>query len=221
MEGNVALQGANFLEAVAVGAALGALYDLLRVLRERQKHRWSAIVPDLLFWLTATAALFLFAILRGNGEIRLYLGAAFALGGGGYFLTLSRLALPLFRVLADGGAFLWNILTLPGKKLGFLWKKFFEKQKKGFQNWTEWYRINVIYHLADEPQKGVGGREDQAGRHRHKICHPGTAGGHHHRPLVHERAAGVGPPGAGRSEPGGPGPKGAKRRPGRRHRKLR
>ena len=119
MAADVAAQAALFLEGAAVGAALGLLYDLFRVLRERWRH-WAGMVLDLLFWLTAAAALFAFAILRGDGEIRLYHGAAFAAGGGGYFLLFSRFVLWLLRRLADGAAFLYGLFRKAFEKVLFL-----------------------------------------------------------------------------------------------------
>lgn len=165
-----------FLEALAAGALLGMLYDLCRVLRERWRRRAAAALLDFGFWITVCGTLFLFAILRGDGQVRLYHGVAFAAGAGVYFVTLSRIALKIFRILGDGCAFLWRLLTTPLRKAGTLAKKVLKKQKKDFQIWLEWYRINMIHHPTGQVEKGAGGREAKAGRHRHKIRHLGAAG---------------------------------------------
>ena len=122
-----------FLEALAAGAILGMLYDLCRVLRERWRRRAAAALLDFGFWITVCGTLFLFAILRGDGQVRLYHGVAFAAGAGVYFVTLSRIALKIFRILGDGCAFLWRLLTTPLRKAGTLAKKVLKKQKKTFK----------------------------------------------------------------------------------------
>ncbi len=126
MDPRLADQGLAFLQALCVGAGLGLLYDLLRVGRERLGRAASAVL-DLLFWLCATAALFLFAILRGDGRIRLYLGAAFLLGGGAWFATLSRPALWILRKLAGALAALRQILLSPFRRARRGVKKNFKK----------------------------------------------------------------------------------------------
>ena len=95
MPAQLASQGALFLEALAAGALLGMLYDLCRVLRERWRRRARRLL-DLASGLTVCGTLFLFAILRGDGQVRLYHGVAFAAGAGVYFVTLSRIALKIF-----------------------------------------------------------------------------------------------------------------------------
>ena len=77
-----------FLEALAAGALLGMLYDLCRVLRERWRRRAAAALLDFGFWITVCGTLFLFAILRGDGQVRLYHGVAFAAGAGGIFCNV-------------------------------------------------------------------------------------------------------------------------------------
>ena len=96
---DIALQAAAFVRGVSVGAALGLLYDVMRVIR-RLGGRGVAQALDLLFWLWATLCLFLCALLLGDGEVRIYLMGAFALGGGGYLLLLSPVVLPILSRLA-------------------------------------------------------------------------------------------------------------------------
>lgn len=193
---DIAAQGFNFLEGLAAGVGLGLLYDLLRVLRERLRRRPVVLLLDLCFWLTATAVLFLFAILRGDGMVRLYQGLSFVMGGGGYFLTLSRLTLPLLRLLADGWAFLWNLILRPFRGTARLGKKLLKKQKKDFHIWLEWYRINVIQHPADHRRKGADRNADKKGRHRHKIRHTGSSRGVGDGAAVDEQPSGGGQSGA-------------------------
>ena len=97
----VVQQGQALGQAVLLGLLLGGLYDLFRILRVRVKVRLVGPALDLLFWITATAALFLWSQGAWGGEIRLY-GALFCLVGGGlYFWGLSPWMLRLGYRLAD------------------------------------------------------------------------------------------------------------------------
>ena len=77
---SVAQQGRGLCQALLLGGGFGALYDLFRVLRARLPGVGAAL--DLLFWLAATAGLFLWSQTAWGGQIRLY-GALFCLLGGG------------------------------------------------------------------------------------------------------------------------------------------
>ena len=68
-------QALAFLGALALGAALGLLYDIFRVLRVRLPWKLLGAVLDLLFWLAVTAALFVYSVAAGDGEVRVYLTA--------------------------------------------------------------------------------------------------------------------------------------------------
>ena len=75
-------QAVIFGQGFLLGALLGLLYDGMRTLRRSLRFRWLAFGLDLLFWLTASAALFLFTLLRDDVQVRIYHMAAFLLGGG-------------------------------------------------------------------------------------------------------------------------------------------
>ena len=79
---DVAAQGRALYQAVALGLAMGVLYDLFRILRVRVKVPLVGPLLDLLFWMLVTLALFLWSQRAWNGHVRLY-GAAFCLLGGG------------------------------------------------------------------------------------------------------------------------------------------
>ena len=103
---DVARQGAALLQALALGAGLGALYDLFRILRVRVPPLRAVL--DLLFWPAATVILFGWSRSAWGGPVRLY-GALFCLaGGGGYFALLSRPVLRLGYRLADLTPCFWG-----------------------------------------------------------------------------------------------------------------
>lgn len=115
---DVVQQGRALCQGLLLGAALGVLYDLFRVLRVRVRVPILGPVLDLLFWLAATCTLFLWSQGAWGGEIRAY-GAMFCMvGGAAYFWVFSRWFLWLGYRLADLTAFLLGILTFP---LGVLW----------------------------------------------------------------------------------------------------
>ncbi|MBQ3356935.1 MAG: spore cortex biosynthesis protein YabQ [Oscillospiraceae bacterium] len=125
MELSLGLQGRQFLLAAALGLALGLHYDLLRGLR--RVFRRLTVVLDLWFALTLLIGSLLFALYVGNGEYRIFMLLGTALGMAVYFLTVSRLILPLSIQF-------WRILTCPLRLLGRFFGKFLEKMKNFAKN---------------------------------------------------------------------------------------
>ena len=92
---DVAQQGRALCQALLLGGAMGVVYDLFRVLRVRVKAPLLGPLLDLLFWLAAVAALFLWSQDAWGGRVRVY-GAVFCLTGGGlYFWAVSPWLLKL------------------------------------------------------------------------------------------------------------------------------
>ena len=94
MEQPLWTQGSRFLLAVALGVAYGLHYDLLRGLR--RNLRWLTPLLDLWFVLSWLVGNLLFGLYAGDGQFRIYMLVGSLLGSAAYFLTLSRLILPLF-----------------------------------------------------------------------------------------------------------------------------
>ena len=69
-------QGQALCEALLLGGAMGAAYDLFRILRVRVKIPMLGPALDLLFWLGATGVLFFWSQDAWGGQVRFY-GAAF------------------------------------------------------------------------------------------------------------------------------------------------
>ena len=88
MNVDVLQQGRALCQALLLGGAMGVVYDLFRILRVRVRAPLVGPLLDLLFWLTATATLFLWSQSAWGGQVRLY-GAAFCVVGGAlYFGTI-------------------------------------------------------------------------------------------------------------------------------------
>ena len=169
----------------------------------------------------STAALFLLTLSRDDGRVRIFHMAAVALGGGAYFLTLSRLALPALLWAAGLARRIWRLLTAPLRALARWTKKFLENRKKLFQNWLAWYKINMVYRFLENGKEGAAGYEAQTGGRRHKNTRAGAAGRGGHRSAVHTGPAQRRPGGPGGAQPPGSGAEGGQRRFGRGHRPKR
>ncbi len=123
MELSIRAQALSLGLALALGAALGLLYDLLRPVR----HHGGGPVWDALFCLCAAAAAFLFAMhapggVLGSSEVLLSLFGLLL-----YFQLLSPVFLPIFGKLDRVIGAIW-IFTQN------LRKKFFFLQKNSFKN---------------------------------------------------------------------------------------
>ena len=108
--------------ALALGTALGLLYDLLRPVRRHSGNT----VWDALFCLCAASGAFLFAMrapsgMLGTGEILLC-----GLGVLCYFQLLSSLFLPLFVNLDRAIRAIWIFTQNSRKKVALFAKKLFQ-----------------------------------------------------------------------------------------------
>ncbi|MCR8645857.1 spore cortex biosynthesis protein YabQ [Paenibacillus sp. N1-5-1-14] len=74
------------------GLALGAIYDLFRVLhRELRLPRWSLMVIDTVYWIVATILIFRLLYQSNHGQIRLFVFIGLVIGVILYYFILSRL----------------------------------------------------------------------------------------------------------------------------------
>ena len=161
MEISVAAQAVSLAGALALGVAVGLLYDLFRILRVRIPWRVMGGFLDLVFWLLVTAALFVYTVAVGDGRVRFFLVAAILGGAVAYFLLLSRWALKLGYLFADLLGFLWRLLTLPVTGLLAICKKIKKIAKNHFHYVRKWYRIRQIPKEMETGKRGGTGREDQ------------------------------------------------------------
>jgi len=80
------------------GLALGAIFDLFRVLHA-QFHlpRWVLAVMDIAYWVAATALIFRLLYASNNGELRLFVFIGLAIGAFAYAMLLSKLTVRIFQ----------------------------------------------------------------------------------------------------------------------------
>ena len=129
----VTAQLVTFAHAALLGAVCAVVYDLLRsvrLLRRRSVLLTHAL--DGVYAALVLLAVFLFALRRGEGELRLYMLLAMALGAIFYFAALSALLRPLWDFWASAAAaflaLLWKPLGIAakgGKKFLIYIKKLF------------------------------------------------------------------------------------------------
>lgn len=101
-----------FLEAVALGGALAACYDIYRALHPRRPRRRLSVVlliiADCLFWVLAAFACLAVMIRFRWGEVYFYTYLGLAGGGAGYFYLLSRFLLPFWNKLFALAGRVWR-----------------------------------------------------------------------------------------------------------------
>ncbi len=113
--------------AIIVGAVLGAVYDILRVLRITIPHKfWAVFVEDFLFVIFSGFVWFCFSVELLEGELRLYVIVGMLAGFAVYLLTLGRIISGTFRFLTN---ILRKCANYASRKLknAFPAKKFSEK----------------------------------------------------------------------------------------------
>lgn len=115
MEISIAGQAATLVGAVALGLTVGLFYDILRILRVRLKSWLLSGILDFVFWIIVAAALFLYALSAGNGQVRIFMTLGLMGGGFLYFWLLSPPMLRLGYRIADLIDLLFHILTFPFK----------------------------------------------------------------------------------------------------------
>ena len=98
MELPVSLQLRELELALALGAALGLVYDLLRPLR---RGSFFTVLCDGLWCLLSLASLLLFTLYAGRGQLRLFALAGMALSGGLWLGLISPLIRRLQSALAE------------------------------------------------------------------------------------------------------------------------
>lgn len=136
MEISVNTQLFQSLYALALGAAFGFFYDLLRAVRRRIKLGVIATVADTVFWIVVGAALFIMGMAIGHGEVRIFMVIGTVLGAVLYFVSLSKFTLSICDLILDGIIKLIGIIISP-----FIWlekyiKKLIKKLKKLFKKST-------------------------------------------------------------------------------------
>ena len=142
MANYVSAQLISFARTALLGLVAGTVYDLLRCVRLRcSRGLLLTHLLDTLYVAAALLVLFLFTLKQGEGEMRLYMLLAIVLGQSVYFLALSPVFTPIWRLWVDTVA---EVLTLFGRPLIAVLrcaKKFQIYIKKLFYFWRKYATI--------------------------------------------------------------------------------
>ena len=133
----------QLIEAAATlltGLALGLVYDVFRVLRERARLLLLPLALDALFCLLTASALFLRGMGPGRGELRLYMPVVCALGALVYFALFGGAVRASLRRGLDAlkAAAIFLLRTI---------KKFFKILKNIFSSIKKWFimKREILY----------------------------------------------------------------------------
>ena len=125
-------QALLFLIFIINGILIGFLFDIFRISRKTFKTSDAiTYVEDLIFWIL-TGAIILYSIFTfNNGEIRLFMFLAIALGIIFYMLTCSSFIIKtnvaIINFFKKISITIFNIIKLPFTYIGKLFKKIFFK----------------------------------------------------------------------------------------------
>lgn len=168
MENYVAGQLECLGQALLLGLVGGVSYDLLRAIRLRWRRRWLTHVSDALYVVVLGLAVFLFAMGRGQGELRLYMLLGIALGGVAYFAFLSCLFRPLWEFWTETAAALAVFLWRPVAWSVEFIKKAVCTAKKYFYFWRKYATITMYSSNYGKPGNAIRGGHRNEKRQKRK-----------------------------------------------------
>lgn len=171
-----------------LGAALAAVYDMLRAVRPRRTGLVTQALDGVCVALSALT-LAAFGMREGGGEVRLYALLHGALGAALYFLLLSPLLRPLWAFWAGSAARLVQLLWLPAAFLGRCAKKLCKSAKKLFHFLRHYatirgykWEILLIRRRAEDKGGRLHREKGQKNKARTRLYpHAGATGSHRRR----------------------------------------
>ena len=166
--------------ALGLGAALGLLFDVLRVPRRHARRAFLRAVLDAVFCLAVGLTVFAFGMAAGSGQVRLFMFLAIAAGWTGYFAWVSGQVLPPLEQFSRRCAQKTRQFAAPGQKFA---KKVWIFAKKRFQNRRRCFRIDCITGSRYDPGGGSADCEIQKGKHLYNAGHRGADGVRAHQPV--------------------------------------
>ena len=141
-----------FLSTVVVGMVIGLFYDIFRIIRKTTPHRaWVVQLEDVLFWVTATGAMFYFMLQHNYGEIRVFSLLGTACGVVLYMATFSpwvlkvstavinfvkRVVTTVVGIICLPFKFLYRLISPPARK-------FLAKRRKNLRTAARYGKIHV------------------------------------------------------------------------------
>ncbi len=173
MENYVAGQLECLGQVLLLGLVGGVAYDLLRAVRLQWRHRWLTHVSDALYAVAMGLAVFLFAMGRGQGELRLYMLGGIAVGGAVYFAVFSCLIRPLWEFWTETVAALAGFLWRPVAWIVEFIKKAVCSAKKYFYFWKKYATIKMYSSNYGKPGNTTRGGHRNEKRQKRKNSEKG------------------------------------------------
>lgn len=130
MEISIARQAYALICSVLTGIAMGAFYDLMRVIRLKTNY---VAVTDIFFWLVSGFALFYLGMDAGDGSLHILMILAVLLGFFAYMKLLSKSVTDVFEGFFRLSGRLYKPMKNLFVKASKLVKKFFSKIKNRFR----------------------------------------------------------------------------------------
>lgn len=97
---NIAGQTISFFQACLLGAVLGILYDVFRILRVAfPAGKGAVFVQDIIFWFLCSVVTFLFLLSSVDGVIRMFLIIGEIIGGVLYHMTIGVVVMKISETI--------------------------------------------------------------------------------------------------------------------------
>lgn len=155
MELYIRLQLQTILSAIALGAAAGLVYDLLRSVRIRCREKAVTYLTDSAYVLALGWALLRFALSIGQGELRLYVLPCALLGGIMYWHFLTPILRPLWQFWWGVAAQFFRWILIPVSFIQVFFKIIQVKIKKiiyFFHNFCK-IKISILSHRHEKDKE--------------------------------------------------------------------
>lgn len=152
-------QLSDFGIALLMGAALGVVYDIFKVLRLiGLNFKIAAFIEDILFFLIATVTVFSYYMQITDGKFRIFPLIAAVLGFALYSISIEKpiffLIRKLYELISKIFSFIYKkIFLFALKKLGFLLKKVFYPVGKFFKKLFAENIVNFLKKLLPKSRK--------------------------------------------------------------------
>ena len=162
-----------FLYSLLLGAGVGVVYDVFRVLRLTiGRNRFVVFGEDLLFFAVAAGGTFLFCLEFCQGQLRLFVLLGEGLGFLLYFFTAGELVIHFFRWVIEwiGKLFqkLWQLLAAPliRKTKRIFHRKTIKKSQNSqkmkkhrfFQKFFLQHKQSLLYNKHNKQKEGSAGK---------------------------------------------------------------
>lgn len=164
MDISVSNQSVIFLQSCLLGGIIGVLYDIFRILRLAFKtNKYIILVQDLIFFIIAAIITFVFLLINGDGQIRIFIIIGEILGFTIYFLTLGVVVIKsskfIINIIKSILMFIYKLLIRPFVKIfcfifskfRFIFEKITIKSKKILKN-QKFYlkkKRSMLYNLIN------------------------------------------------------------------------